>query len=72
VASGRWRVHDCVQHGEEVSRASTGPSIASSEEEEGRLESSGGVELRVMDAELELCRRRIWPGELADMAEIRR
>jgi hypothetical protein len=54
VASGQWRGYDGLQHGEEVSRASTGPSISSGEEEEGRLESSGGAELRVMDIELEL------------------
>jgi hypothetical protein len=53
VASGRRRVNDEVQHGEGVSRESTTPSIASSEEEKGRLESSGGAELRVIDGELD-------------------
>jgi hypothetical protein len=47
-----------LQHGEEVSRASTAPSISSVEEEEGRLESSGGAELRVMDVELKLLRNK--------------
>jgi hypothetical protein len=36
-----------LQHRDEISRASTTPSISSGEEEEGRLESSGGAELRV-------------------------
>jgi hypothetical protein len=53
VASGRWRIHDEVQHGEEVLRASTVPSITSSEEEEGWLESPGGSELWVLDGELD-------------------
>jgi hypothetical protein len=47
-----------LQHREEVSRASTAPSISSGEEEEGRLESSGGAELWVMDVELELLQNK--------------
>jgi hypothetical protein len=53
VASGRRRIDDEVQHGEEVLRASTTPSITSSEEEEGWLESSGGAELWVLDGKLD-------------------
>jgi hypothetical protein len=51
-----------LQHREEVSRASTAPSISSGEEEEGRLESSGGAELRVMDVELEFLRNKMNQG----------
>jgi hypothetical protein len=47
-----------LQHGEEISRGSTVPSISSGEEEEGRLEASGGAELRVMDVELEMLRNK--------------
>jgi hypothetical protein len=41
---------------------STAPSISSGEEEEGRLESSGGAELWVMDVELELLRNKMNQG----------
>jgi hypothetical protein len=58
AASGQRRGYDGLQHGEEISRGSTAPSISSGEGEEGRLEPSGGAELRVMDVELEMLRNK--------------
>jgi hypothetical protein len=59
VVPDQRRGYDGLQHRDEISRASTTPSISSGEEEEGRLESSGGAELRVMDVELEMLRNKM-------------
>jgi hypothetical protein len=62
VVLDQRRGYDGLQHREEISRASTTPSISSGEEEEGRLESSGGAELRVMDVELDLLQNKVSGG----------